>query len=65
MLSNPWLPTATVQGSEEIIEVVSEYENEEKTEKLAVHADGDGFFYQVRAVREALSAGRKRLERPA
>eukprot|EP01134_Creolimax_fragrantissima_P006041 CFRG6041T1 len=57
--SNPWLPES--KGNAFI--VVSEYEKEGET--VNVSADGNGFLYQVRAVREALEKGEKYLQRPA
>ncbi|MDV6253554.1 Gfo/Idh/MocA family oxidoreductase [Vibrio sp. EA2] len=54
--SNPWLPT------EKNLLEVEIYETEKKV--IEVNADGDAFFYQVRAIREAVQQGAKELEYP-
>ncbi|WP_203416155.1 Gfo/Idh/MocA family protein [Pseudovibrio axinellae] len=56
--SNPWLPEAegntfTVTPYEKVGDV------------RTVTAEGNAFIYQVRAIREAIEAGKKALERPA
>ncbi|MEL6117760.1 Gfo/Idh/MocA family oxidoreductase [Photobacterium sp. SP02] len=56
MASNPWLPALDNHISVEI------YETSKRD--IAVSAQGDGFFYQVRQVREAVEAGRKELVAP-
>lgn len=57
MQSNPWLPGTSNQL------VLTHYEKPGRT--LEVAAEGDGFFYQVRQVREALELGLVALSRPA
>ncbi len=57
MKSNPWLPDTSNQL------VLTEYEKPGRTFEIA--AEGNGFFYQVRQVREALEQGQLTLERPA
>ena len=58
LASNPWLPEA--EGNRL---VVTEYEQQSET--VSVSADGNGFLYQVRLVREAIELGRGSLQRPA
>jgi len=58
LASNPWLPES--EGNRLVI---SEYEQQEET--VTVSAEGNGFLYQVRAVREAIELGRDSLQRPA
>lgn len=55
--SNPWLPDT------ENVLVLTEYET--RPQIIDLRAEGDGFFYQVRRVREALEQGRLELSRPA
>ncbi len=57
-ISNPWLPEAKVNQL-----VITQYEQQGKT--VTVPADGNGFLYQVRLIREALEKGQKSLQRPA
>ncbi|MGF1680269.1 Gfo/Idh/MocA family protein [Photobacterium minamisatsumaniensis] len=57
IVTNPWLPDVHNQF------VITEYEQPSKT--ITVNADGNGFLYQVRAIREAIEQGNKTLERPA
>ncbi|QUJ70583.1 Gfo/Idh/MocA family oxidoreductase (plasmid) [Photobacterium sp. GJ3] len=56
MVSNPWLPARENHFSVEI------YETSKRD--IAVTAQGDAFFYQVRQIREAVEAGRKELVSP-
>ncbi len=55
--TNPWLPETSNQITVEIYE--------HSTESFKVNAEGDGFFYQVRNIRSAISAGKKSPERPS
>lgn len=57
MRSNPWLPDTSNHL------VLTEYEKPSRTVEVA--AEGNGFFYQVRQVREAVHEGRLTLSRPA
>ncbi|MCW8328955.1 Gfo/Idh/MocA family oxidoreductase [Photobacterium sp. SDRW27] len=57
LVTNPWLPEEKNQL------VITEYEK--PGTPVTVTADGNGFLYQVRAVREALENGEKILKRPA
>lgn len=57
-ISNPWLPEAT--GNQLVI---TPYE--EAGETITITADGNGFLYQVRLIREALGNGQLSLQRPA
>ncbi|MFM2590302.1 Gfo/Idh/MocA family protein [Vibrio sp. TBV020] len=56
-VTNPWLPA---EDNKLVIEVY-----ETSTEEVVVPAQGDGFFYQVRNVRQAIESGAKQLERPS
>ncbi|GAB6260354.1 Gfo/Idh/MocA family protein [Photobacterium sp. R1] len=56
MESNPWLPASENHFSVEI------YETSKRD--IAVTAQGDAFFYQVRQVRKAVEAGQKELVSP-
>ncbi|MCZ2723731.1 Gfo/Idh/MocA family oxidoreductase [Marinomonas sp. 15G1-11] len=58
LLSNPWLP----EGNHNTLRV-TQYEQEGKN--LDVTADGNGFLYQVRQVRDALEQGHTSLQRPS
>ncbi|WP_019614983.1 Gfo/Idh/MocA family protein [Psychromonas ossibalaenae] len=58
IISNPWLP-----GAEGNQFVISRYEQQGET--VTVTADGNGFLYQVRLIREALEKEQKCLQRPA
>ena len=58
LVSNPWLPEA--EGNQLVI---TEYERQGET--VTVSADGNGFLYQVRLIREALEKGQESLQRPA
>ncbi|MBW3695332.1 Gfo/Idh/MocA family oxidoreductase [Vibrio sp. T187] len=54
--SNPWLPSENNAFEVEV------YESSKET--IEVAADGDAFYYQVRAIREAYESGKKSLEAP-
>ncbi len=56
--SNPWLPTA--EGN---TFTVTPYEKPGDIRTFT--ADGDAFLYQIRAIREAIEAGKTELESPA
>ncbi len=56
--SNPWLPEAEGNSF-----TVTPYEQPGDTRTTT--AEGNAFLYQVRAIREAIEAGKTRLERPA
>ena len=56
--SNPWLPDAKGNSF-----AITKYEQE--SEVISVEADGNGFLYQVRLIREALEQGHKNLQWPA
>jgi predicted dehydrogenase len=58
IISNPWLPEAV--GSQIR---VTPYEGE--SELIEVPAAGDGFYYQVKLVRETLEQGALEVQRPA
>ncbi|WP_409438942.1 Gfo/Idh/MocA family protein [Psychromonas sp. GE-S-Ul-11] len=58
LTSNPWLPDVSGNSF-----AITKYE--QKTESISVEADGNGFLYQVKLIREALLQGHKRLQRPA
>ncbi|MEH6570601.1 MAG: Gfo/Idh/MocA family oxidoreductase [Halioglobus sp.] len=58
LLTNPWLPEAT--GGQ--IRITA-YEGE--SELIKVPAAGDGFYYQVKLVREKLEQGAVNVQRPA
>ncbi len=58
LVSNPWLAEAT--GNQLVI---TQYEQQGKT--VSVPADGNGFLYQVRLIREAIEQGSTSLQRPA
>ena len=58
LTSNPWLPDASGNSF-----AITKYE--QKTETITVEADGNGFLYQVKSIREALEQGHKVLQRPA
>ncbi|PSW17997.1 gfo/Idh/MocA family oxidoreductase [Photobacterium sanctipauli] len=57
LATNPWLPEQENQL------VITEYEQPSKV--VTVNADGNGFLYQVRAIRHAVERGKKALARPA
>lgn len=54
--SNPWLP------SERNTLTLEQYETSSKT--ITIDADGDAFYYQVRAIREAVENGYNSLRLP-
>ena len=56
--SNPWLPDAKGNSF-----AITKYE--QKSEIINVEADGNGFLYQVKLIREALEENRKNLQWPA
>jgi len=58
LTSNPWLPDASGNSF-----AITKYE--QKSEVVTVDADGNGFLYQVKLIREALEQGHKTLQRPA
>ncbi|MGF1760890.1 Gfo/Idh/MocA family oxidoreductase [Photobacterium sagamiensis] len=58
LVSNPWLP----EGEKNQL-VITEYEQQSET--VTVPADGNGFLYQVRLIRNALEQGQNFLQRPA
>ncbi|RTR39953.1 Gfo/Idh/MocA family oxidoreductase [Shewanella canadensis] len=58
LVSNPWLAEAT--GNQLVI---TQYEQQGKA--ISVPADGNGFLYQVRLIREAIEQGSASLQRPA
>jgi len=57
MTTNPWLPAVE---NEYCVEV---YETSQQPVK--VQANGDGFYYQVRNIRQAVELGKKTLDRPS
>lgn len=58
LLSNPWLPEA--EGNQLIITTY-----EQQGETISVPAQGNGFLYQVKLIREAVEKGQLALQRPA
>ena len=58
LTSNPWLPDASGNHF-----AITKYEQE--VENITVEADGNGFLYQVKSIREALEKGDNALQRPA
>jgi predicted dehydrogenase len=58
LVSNPWLPEA--EGNQLMITTY-----EQQGETITVPAQGNGFLYQVRLIREALENGQLSLQRPA
>jgi predicted dehydrogenase len=58
LTSNPWLPSANGNRF-----ALTKYE--QQSEMITVEADGNGFLYQVKLIREALEQGQKKLQRPA
>ncbi|MBB1274089.1 Gfo/Idh/MocA family protein [Psychromonas sp. SR45-3] len=58
LTSNPWLPGANANSF-----TITKYEQQSET--ITVEADGNGFLYQVKLIREALEQGHKNLQRPA
>jgi predicted dehydrogenase len=58
LISNPWLPEAN--GNQFVIR-----KYEQQSETVTVEADGNGFLYQIRLIREALENEQKSLPRPA
>lgn len=55
--TNPWLPTENNQFTVEV------YETSKETK--SVSAEGDGFLYQVRNIRNAIESGQLELSRPS
>lgn len=58
LVSNPWLPEA--EGNQLMITTY-----EQQGETITVPAQGNGFLYQVRLIREALEKKQSSLQRPA
>lgn len=55
--TNPWLPSSENSLSVEVYETSKQV--------IDVPAKGDGFYYQVRQIRQAIESGQKQLSRPS